>query len=151
MQGGALGDSHAVAEKSSEAGLLVEPMEKPTGGRFTSLGLKTGGAPVAWTWRPMDKCAAAGGSPMRLDGPRTDRAALVGIQVAGSFGRMKIRTARGAIAELASRRSKVEKAAWASNQRHVTWTVLPLHMGVYLSLCTRGSCVFSRAESLDYI
>ena len=88
MQGRALSDSHAAAEKSSEAGLLVEPMEKPTGGRFTSLGLKTGGAPVAWTWRPMDKCAAAGGSPMRLDGPRMDRVALGGIQVAGSFGRM---------------------------------------------------------------
>ena len=28
MQGGTLGDSHAVAEKSSKAGLLVEPMEK---------------------------------------------------------------------------------------------------------------------------
>ena len=31
MQGGALDDSHAVAEKSSEAGLLVEPMEKTNG------------------------------------------------------------------------------------------------------------------------
>ena len=36
----------------------------------------------------MDKCAAAGGSPMRLDGLQTDRAALGGIQAAGSFGRM---------------------------------------------------------------
>ena len=33
----------------------------------------------------MDKCAAAGGSSMRLDGPRMDRAALGGIQAAGSF------------------------------------------------------------------
>ena len=133
MQGGALGDSHTVAEKSGEAGLLVEPMEKPTGGRFTSLGLKTGEAPVAWTWRPMDKCAVADGSPMRLDGPRMDRAALGGIQVAGSFGRMKIRMARGTVTELASRRSKVEKAAWASDQSMVTWTVLPLQWACILS------------------
>ena len=135
MQGGALGDSHAVAEKSSEAGLLVEPMEKPTGGRFTSLGLKTGGAPVAWTWRPMDKCAAAGGSSMRLDGPRTDRAALGGIQAAGSFGRMKIRTACGAIAELASRRSEVEKVACPSDASTKIWTILPLR-GMYPSCST---------------
>ena len=133
MQGRALSDSHAAAEKSSEAGLLVEPMEKPTGGRFTSLGLKTGGAPVACTWRPMDKCAAAGGSPMRLDGPRTDRAALGGIQVAGSFGRMRMRTARGAIEELASRRSEVEEAAWASDQNIKDLDRIAPPMGVYLS------------------
>ena len=68
MQGGALGDSHAVAERASKAGLLVEPMEKPTGGRFTSLDLKTGGAPVLGLERPADKCAAAGGSSCRSSG-----------------------------------------------------------------------------------
>ena len=95
-----------------------------------------------------DKCAAADGSSMRLDGPRTDRAAHGGIQAAGSFRRMRIRTARGAITELASRRSKVEKAAWASDQSMVTWTVLPLQWACILVICTRGSCVISRAESL---
>ena len=69
---------------------------------------------------------------MRLDGPRTDRAALGGIQVAGSLGRMKIRTARGAITELASRRSKVVKAAWASDQHMVTWTKMPLQWACIL-------------------
>ena len=68
MQGGALGDSHAVAERASEAGLLVEPMEKPTDGRFTSSGLKTGEAPVLGLERPADKCAAAGGSSCRPSG-----------------------------------------------------------------------------------
>ena len=139
MQGGALGDSHAVAEKSSKAGLLVEPMEKPTGGGFTSLGLKTSGAPVRglggpWTSvrRPVGVQVGRVGLSVRVDGPRTARAALGGIQAAGSFGRMRMRTTRGAIAELASRRSEVEKAAWASDQNIKTQMKLPLHMGVYL-------------------
>ena len=99
----------------------------------------------------MDKCAAAGGSPMRLDGPRTDRAALGGIQAAGSFGRMRMRTARGAITELASRRSEVEKAAWASDQSMGDLDKNAPPMGLYLNFSIRGSCVFSRAKSLDYI
>ena len=68
MQGGALGDSHAVVERAKKAGLLVEPMERPMGGRFTSLGLKTGRAPIFGLERPADKCAAAGGSPYRSSG-----------------------------------------------------------------------------------
>ena len=81
----------------------------------------------------MDKCAVAGGSLMRLDGPRMDRAALGGIQAAGSFGRMRMRTTRGAITELASRRSEVEKAAWASDQSIGDLDGFAPPMGMYLS------------------
>ena len=44
-----------------------------------------------------------------------------------------MRMARGAITELASRRSKVEKAAWASDQRQGDLDGFAPPMGVYLS------------------
>ena len=44
MQDGTLGESHG-AWNGKQAGLLVEP-EKPTGGGFSGLGLKTRGSPV---------------------------------------------------------------------------------------------------------
>ena len=44
MQDGTLGESHG-AWNGKQAGLLVEP-EKPIGGRFSGLGLKTRGSPV---------------------------------------------------------------------------------------------------------
>ena len=68
MQGGALGDSHIVVERASKVCLLVELMEKPTGGRFTSLGLKTGGPLVLGLERPADKCATTGGSSSSRSG-----------------------------------------------------------------------------------
>ena len=62
-----------------------------------------------------------------------------------------MRTARGAITELASRRSEVEEAAWASDQSMGDLDKNAPPMGLYLNFSIRGSCVFSRAKSLDYI
>ena len=53
--------------------------------------------------------------------------------------------------KLASRRSEVEKAAWASVQIIKDSDGFAPPTGVYLSLCTRGSCVIPGVESLDYI
>ena len=88
MQGGALGDSHVVTEKVKRSGFVGRANGKTNGWRVYQFGPQNWRSSGAWAWRPMDKCVAAGGSSMRLDGLRTDRATLGGIQAAGSFGRM---------------------------------------------------------------
>ena len=106
MQGGALGDSHVVAEKSSEAGLLVEPMEKPTGGGFTSLGLKTGGAPVRGLGGPWTSVRRPVGVQCGWTARGRTVRHLVGSRRPEALGGW---TTHGSIAKLASRRSEVEK------------------------------------------
>ena len=90
----------------------------------------------------MDKCVAAGGSSMWLDGPRTDREALGGIQAAGSFRRMDD-TWRHREACVEAKRRREGGVGVGSNFKCSDEIAPPT--GVYLSLGARGSCVIFRA------
>ena len=62
MQGGALGDSHAEGGKGKQSGFVGRANGKTNGWTIYQFGPQNWWSSGAWAWRPMDKCATAGGS-----------------------------------------------------------------------------------------